>query len=133
MSDHVEIKIDPAVNHTAVKVKDLKTSVRFYHEVMGLPVVRQLGSPDNPRVVFLPGVELSKREEDGDETPGFFGHIGLAVDNIEEMCRHLEEQGVEFDVPLKEIVFEEIGERLKLAFFKDPDGITVEFVQWRPL
>jgi len=133
MSGSVEIKIDPTVNHTAVKVKDLKASVRFYHEVLGLPILRQIDSPEDPRVVFLPGVELSQREDDGDDVPGFFGHIGLAVENIEEMCRHLEAQGVEFDVPLKEITFEKIGERLKLAFFKDPDGITVEFVQWRPL
>ena len=133
MSDF-EIKIDGAVNHTAIKVKDLAESVKFYHEIMGLPIVRHIGPADNPRVVFLPGVELSQLSEDqSSETPGFFAHIGIAVDNIEEACKHLEEQGVEFETPLREIVFEEIQQRLQLVFFKDPDGIMVEYVKWTPV
>lgn len=133
MSDF-EIKVDTAVNHVSIKVKDLAESVKFYHEIIGLPIVRHIGPADNPRVVFLPGVELSQRGEDASgETPGFFNHIGIAVDNIEETCEHLEAQGVEFETPLKEIVFEEIQERLQLAFFRDPDGIMVEFVKWMPL
>ena len=64
MSDSVGIRIDSAMNHTAVRVKDLEASVRFYHEVLGLPILRTLGDPDNPRVVFLPGVELSQKKEE---------------------------------------------------------------------
>ncbi len=133
MSDF-DMKIDNAVNHVSIKVKNLAESVKFYHEIMGLPIIRQLGPADNPRTVFLPGVELSQLPEgQGSETPGFFSHIGIAVDNIEEACKHLEEQGVEFESPLREIVFEEIQQRLQLAFFKDPDGIMVEYVKWTPI
>ncbi|MFQ6040394.1 MAG: VOC family protein [Candidatus Poribacteria bacterium] len=130
MSDS-ELKIDNAVNHVSIKVKNLAESVKFYHEIMGLPIIRHIGPADNPRVVFLPGVELSQMSEDqSSETPGFFAHIGIAVDNIEEACKRLEEHGVEFETPLKEIVFEEIQQRLQLAFFRDPDGIMVEYVKW---
>jgi lactoylglutathione lyase len=133
MSDF-EIKIDSAVNHTAIKVKNLAESVKFYHEVMGLPIIRHIGPADNPRVVFLPGVELSQLPEgQSSETPGFFAHIGIAVDNIEEACKRLEEYGVKFETPLREIVFEEIKQRLQLVFFKDPDGIMVEYVKWTPM
>jgi len=133
MSDF-DIKIDNAVNHVSIKVKNLAESVKFYHEVMGLPIIRYIGPADNPRVMFLPGVELSQLPEgQSSETPGFFSHIGIAVDNIEEACKHLEENGVKFETPLKEIVFEEIQQRLQLAFFKDPDGIMVEYVKWTPV
>ena len=128
------IKVNGAVNHASVKVKDLAKSVKFYHEIIGLPIVRKLGPADNPRVVFLPGVELSQiGENEISESPGFFNHIGIAVDNIKEACKHLEDQGVEFETPLKEITFEEIQERLQLAFFNDPDGIKIEFVKWMPM
>ena len=134
MVESFELKINPAVNHTAVKVKNLKESVKFYHQIVGLPIIRQAGPSDAPTIVWLPGLELSqRREEVSAEAPGFFGHIGLAVENIEEACQRLEEQGIEFDTPLKEVIFQEMGQRLKLAFFKDPDGISVEFVHWREL
>jgi lactoylglutathione lyase len=133
MSDF-ELKIDNSNNHISIKVKNLAESVKFYHEMMGLPITRQLGPADNPRTVFLPGVELSQLPEGQDsETPGFFSHIGIAVDNIEEACKRLEEHGVEFENPLREIVFEEIQQKLQLAFFKDPDGIMVEYVKWTPI
>ena len=133
MSDF-EIKIHDAANHTSVKVKNLAESVKFYHEIMGLPIIRQIGPPENPRIVFLPGVELSQVSDgQSSDTPGFFAHIGIAVDNIEEACKRLEEHGVELEKPLREIVFEEMGQRLQLAFFKDPDGIAVEYVKWTPM
>jgi len=134
MADNFEIRVDSAVNHTAIKVKNLQESVKFYHEKMGLPIIRHIGPADNPRVVFLPGVELSQLGEgQSSETPGFFNHIGIAVDNIEEACERLEEHGVEFETPLKEIEFPEINQRLQLVFFKDPDGIMVEYVKWSPI
>ncbi len=128
MTEKVALDINVPYNHIAIKVKDLEASLRFYRDLLGLPVERRL---DEPEIVWLPGVELSQLEE-GKEF-AFTGHIGLGVRNIEEICAYLEEQGVEFDVPLKDIVWEQMGKGLKLAFFKDPDGLSVELVQWRDL
>lgn len=128
MSDF-ELKVNGGNNHTAIKVKSVAESVKFYHETMGLPIVRQIGPADSP-TVFLPGVELSQlAEEQISETPGFFAHIGIAVDNIEEAHKRLEECGVS-STPVHEVVFEEIQQRLQLVFFKDPDGIVIEYVKW---
>ena len=124
-----ELNVSAANNHTAIKVKSVAESVKFYHETLGLPITRQIGPPDNP-TVFLPGVELSQlAEEQVSETPGFFAHIGIAVDNIEEAHKRLEEKGVS-STPVHEVVFDEIQQRLQLVFFKDPDGIVIEYVKW---
>lgn len=128
MAERVTLDINSPYNHISIKVKDLEASLRFYRDLLGLPVERRL---EEPEIVWLPGLELSQLEE-GEEF-AFTGHIGLGVRNIEEACAYLEEQGLEFDVPLKDIVWEKMGKGLKLAFFKDPDGLSVELVQWRDL
>jgi len=128
MVEKVALDINSPYNHVAIKVKDLEASLRFYRDLLGLPVERRL---EEPAIVWLPGLELSQLEE-GEEF-AFDGHIGLGVRNIEEVCAYLEEQGVKFDTPLKDIVWEQMGKGLKLAFFRDPDGYSVELVQWRDL
>jgi len=128
MAGKVALDINAPYNHVAIKVKDMEASLRFYRDLLGLPVERRL---DEPEIVWLPGLEISQLGEG--EAFAFTGHIGLGVRNIEEVCAYLEEQGVEFDVPLKDIVWEQMGKGLKLAFFKDPDGLSVELVQWRDL
>ena len=47
------------VNHTALRVKNLKKALNFYHEVLGLPIVQIIGSKNEPKIVFLQGIELS--------------------------------------------------------------------------
>jgi lactoylglutathione lyase len=127
MAAKVALDIDSSFNHISIKVKDLEASLRFYRDLLGLPVERRSAGD----IVWLPGVEMSQLKE-GQEF-AFTGHIGLGVRNIEEACAYLEEQGVEFDVPLKDVLFEKMGKGLLLAFFKDPDGLSVELVQWRDL
>ena len=128
MAEKVALDINSPYNHISIKVKDLEASLRFYRDLLGLPVERRLDEPD---IVWLPGVEISQLKE-GEEF-AFTGHIGLGVRNIEEACAYLEEQGLEFDTPVKDIVWEQMGKGLTLAFFKDPDGLSVELVQWRDL
>ena len=139
MAASIHPKVNAGINHASVYCKDLERSIHFYHEVLGLPIIRQLPMPDDPkkpRVVWLPGVELTRHTDDGAVergSPGFFRHIGLAVDNIEEVCAHLEAEGVAFETPLRDVTFPEIGQGLKLCFFRDPDGILLELVKWRNL
>jgi len=128
MTDQIALDINSPYNHIAIKVKDLEASLRFYRDLLGLPVERR---SEEPEIVWLPGLELSPLKE-GEEF-AFTGHIGLGVRNIEEVCTYLEDQGLEFDVPLKDVIWEQMGKGLLLAFFKDPDGLSVELVQWRDL
>jgi lactoylglutathione lyase len=132
MADKVALDVNSFNNHISIRVKDLEASLRFYQDLLGLPIVRRSG--EDPEIVWLPGVEISQLKE-GEEF-AFTGHIGLGVRNIEEACAYLEEQGIEFTGPLRDKAWDKMEPNrmgLLFAFFKDPDGLTVELVQWRDL
>ena len=126
----VKAKIAPENNHVAIRVKDLERVANFYENVVGLPRLRIMGDPARPRTIFLPGVQLVRAEEDDTTVKGVFDHVGLSVDNIDEVCASLSAHGVEFETPLTLREFPETGKSLKLAFVRDPEGNRIELVHW---
>lgn len=132
MSEAFVARVEAADNHVALKVKDLDRSVAFYHGIMGLPITRKLGPLDNPRSIFVPGIQLTRQTEDPGPKPyGIFDHVGVAVENIEDVCARLDQAGYQAETPLNKRVFPELGNReLMMAFYRDPDGNRVELVHW---
>jgi lactoylglutathione lyase len=126
----VRARVSPANNHVALRVKDLERAVDFYENVVGLERIRFMGDPARPRTVFFPGIQLVRAEEDDTSIKGVYDHVGISVENIEEVCANLEARGVEFETPLTERHFPEINQGLKLAFFRDPEGNRIELVHW---
>jgi catechol 2,3-dioxygenase-like lactoylglutathione lyase family enzyme len=125
-------EVVPANNHVALRVKDLEASVRFYHEVMGLPILRQFGPADSPRAVFISGIQLVRQTQDPGPNPyGIFDHVGIAVANIADVCARLDAAGYAADTPLNKRTFTELNNReLLSAYYRDPDGNRVELVHW---
>lgn len=118
--------------HTMVRVKDLETSIAFY-ELLGLVERRRIENEDGRfTLVFLcpPGmadghadVELTYNWDGDDALPTdgrHFGHLAYTVDNIYDMCRHLQENGVVINRPPRD------G---RMAFVRSPDNISVELLQ----
>jgi lactoylglutathione lyase len=130
-------KLKLSTNHISLKVKNLQESFRFYHEILQRPIVRIVGPKDNPRIIWLQGIEITQiRPDDKRVLPsktGFFGHIGFEAENIEVWIKRLEAEGVQFTRRFGDIKFEEEKLCLKLSFFLDPDGISCELVEWRNL
>ena len=62
MAERVALDINSPYNHISIKVKDLEASLRFYRDLLGLPVERRL---EEPEIVWLPGLELSQLETGG--------------------------------------------------------------------
>ena len=119
------------VNHAALRVRDLKKAVHFYRDLLGIPTARIIGPVEDPRIVFLQGIELSAVQP-GSEEAGF-SHLGLEVRHIEKVCEELKGKGITFDTPLRDVTFDEEGKAVKIITFKDPDGNRVELVEWRNL
>eukprot|EP00927_Polykrikos_kofoidii_P084062 TRINITY_DN8763_c0_g2_i1.p1 TRINITY_DN8763_c0_g2~~TRINITY_DN8763_c0_g2_i1.p1 ORF type:complete len:372 (+),score=66.83 TRINITY_DN8763_c0_g2_i1:66-1118(+) len=59
----------------------------------------------------------------GNTSPQGFGHIGFLVDELDAMCKELEDVGVPFFKKPDE------GKMRGLAFVLDPDGYRVELIQ----
>lgn len=86
-----------------------------------------------PKRLWQPALELTFNhgtEKDdafqvhtGNSDPQGFGHIGFIVDDLEAMCKELEEAGVPFFKRPTE------GKMRGLAFVLDPSGYRVELIQ----
>ena len=116
--------------HTMVRVKDLDASMAFYR-LLGLEETRRIDNEGGRfTLVFMapPGqpdcpVELTYNWDGDDGLPSdsrHFGHLAYGVENIYEMCRHLQENGVTINRPPRD------G---RMAFVRSPDNVSVELLQ----
>jgi lactoylglutathione lyase len=122
--------------HTMVRVADLKASLYFYCELLGLKEIRRIDN-DKGRftLVFLaapddagrataeqaPMVELTYNWDTEDYKGGRnFGHLAYQVDDIYALCGRLKDGGVTINRPPRD------GH---MAFVRSPDGISVELLQ----
>ena len=115
--------------HTMVRVTDLKQSLAFYCDHLGLEEVRR---KDNEKgrftLVFLaaPGdadaqLELTYNWDPEDYGEGRnFGHLAYQVDDIYAACQRLMDAGVTINRPPRD------G---RMAFVRSPDNISVELLQ----
>ncbi len=141
------------LTHTMLRIKDPARSLPFYEEVLGMRQVTRLdfdearfslyflqagGHPDPAdgtieQTFSRAGLlELTHNwgTEDGDiemhsgnTDPKGFGHICIAVPDIEAACARFERHGVTFQKRLGE------GSMKEIAFIRDPDGYWIEIVQ----
>lgn len=116
--------------HTMVRVLDLDKSIAFY-KLLGLEQTRRNdyeqgrftlvfmappGQPDCP-------VELTWNWDGDTGLPSdsrHFGHLAYEVENIYDMCAHLQANGVTINRPPRD------GQ---MAFVRSPDNISIELLQ----
>ena len=116
--------------HTMVRVLDLEKSMAFY-QLLGLKETRRIENESGRfTLVFMtpPGqenahVELTHNWDGDDGLPSdsrHFGHLAYSVDNIYEMCEHLQNNGVVINRPPRD------GH---MAFVRSPDNVSIELLQ----
>lgn len=122
--------------HTMVRVSDLDASMRFYCDLLGLQEVSRMDSEKGRfTLVYLaapgqyeqakesktPTVELTYNWDPETYSGGRnFGHLAFRVDDIYELCRKLQDNGVVINRPPRD------GH---MAFVRSPDGISIELLQ----
>ena len=117
--------------HTMVRVKNIKESLDFYCNKLGLQEIRRvenekgkftlifLGAENNDERHAL--LELTYNWKTENYTGGRnFGHLAYSVKNIYETCDNLMKKGVTINRPPRD------GH---MAFIKSPDGISIEILQ----
>lgn len=127
----VELQEDQALS-TEVSAYHIHFFTPRYEELMDWYTdlfeleVRSRGSIETTSNV--PGMNISFGDADEQRAPTqgrAIDHIGFEIENLEAFCQRLEEQGIEFDVPYREI--ESLD--LAVAFFTDPAGGYIELTE----
>ena len=122
--------------HTMIRVHDLDASLDFYCNKLGMTETRRFDSEQGRfTLVYLsapydsegakenqaPEVELTYNWDTEEYSGGRnFGHLAFEVDNIYEICQHLQDQGVLINRPPRDGW---------MAFIRSPDQISIELLQ----
>lgn len=114
--------------HVTINVKDLEESVKFYQEVVGLPLVNRFPAGPNMEIVFLGEgetlVELIHDAANPDITIGKDISIGFAVDSLNDMMDFVKGKGIEIESgPF------EPNPNTRFFFVLDPNGLRVQFIE----
>jgi catechol 2,3-dioxygenase-like lactoylglutathione lyase family enzyme len=116
-----------------VIVSDIKASLNFYQNILGLTFVGtvplwfgtmyrlRFGTSD---FKLVEPKTVPPRGAIGLEKQIGFRYVTFVIENLSELCKNLQKSGIEFTLPEKEI-----RPGVRIAMVKDPDGNIVEFVQ----
>ncbi len=116
------------VDYTIVFVSEMARSVRFYRDVLGLPL--RFDSPTwtefatEGTTLALHLAEAGDWSRPSPPFPAASCHPGFQVGDIDEFHRKLEAQGVPCLDPPK---LQDFG--VKLAIYADPDGLPISISQ----
>jgi catechol 2,3-dioxygenase-like lactoylglutathione lyase family enzyme len=116
-----------------VIVSDIKASLRFYQEILGLKFIEvvPLAYGNMHRLRFgtsdfklIDPKNIPPQGAIGLDRQLGFRYVTFVVQNLSEICSELRQQGAEFAVPEKEL-----RPGVRIAMVKDPDGNIVELVE----
>ena len=119
------------IDYTMVIVSDMKRSVGFYRDMLGIPL--KFESPEwtefatGATTLALHGGGVAREYQDtGDQskTAGACS-IGFNVDDVDKTYEELKSKGMTFVMPPTQ----REGEGIKLAVGLDPDGLPISFAQ----
>jgi lactoylglutathione lyase len=121
------------VEHVAIQVRDLDRSIKFYTEVLGLPLRGRLRLNDTIELAYLPvgdfEIELvCKSTEYIYAKEGIVHHVGFTVDDVAAMLDRLRKHGVEL-IHEQPLYLDKMD--VHIAFFWGPDGEKLELLQRR--
>jgi len=115
--------------HTMIRVADLKASLDFYTEFIGLRELRRKPIGDEATLVWLGddegdyNIELTHNHGRSDYDLGNqFGHLAFFTDDLDGVIRDVEARGWWYRKSRPEL-------SSRYIFVRDPDGYDVEILQ----
>lgn len=120
------------LNHVGLFVKDIGVSKAFYTEKLGFEIICDKVMDDGIKVCFVKlgglTIEIVEFPEYSEKADGYFDHIALLVDDVEESMADLAAKGITFesDAPIFMPVFEK---GVRYVLFRGPDGEHLELNQ----
>jgi catechol 2,3-dioxygenase-like lactoylglutathione lyase family enzyme len=130
------------IDHIGIMTNDLQKSVKFYTGVLGFSIAMKMEmaeaglsavfvEKDDSKIELMEyrGKNSQKRSKGveimvGGHSIPINDHITFSVDDMEDTVTDFQEKGVVFDLGQMQLVG-----GMKLASFKDPDGVLIELVE----
>ena len=117
--------------HCMIRVRDIEESLQFYCTHLGLQLLRRKDYPQGQfTLLFLatevgaPEIELTFNWDRREYQSGTnFGHLAYAVSDLYATCARLQAGGIVIARPPRD------G---KMAFVRDPNGVSIELLQAGP-
>ena len=117
--------------HTRYRVNDLKRTVKFYRDVLGLEEIRRHKSPRGSELVFLKApasaeeIEICSFPAAGSvQVQPDLTHLAFEVDSLEKFGKHLAKHGLKYsDGPTT------TSTGAVFAFIDAPEGYEIELIQ----
>ena len=121
-------------HHISLKVKDLDKSIKFYSEGLGFIKKYSWGQETKRTVLMDTGdgnyFEISQGEPNQSYVEGVFRHLALRVDDCKESLERVRNAGAEVTVETRDVILSsEPPMKIRIAFFKGPDGELIEFFE----
>ena len=120
--------------HTMLRVVDLKKSIKFYTDVLGMKLLRQKDYPEGKFTLAFVGygkeseesaIELTHNwDTDNYEIGNAFGHIAIEVDDVYKACETMKMSGGKI---IRDAGPMNAGTTI-IAFIEDPDGYQIELI-----
>lgn len=113
---------------TTLTVKDMEESLKFYQEIVGLPLNRRMAAGPGMEIAFLgedaTKVELICNANVKEVNLGNDISMGFAVGSVEEKISFLEKKGIKIHSgPFSP------NPHVKYFFIQDPNGLKIQFVE----
>ncbi len=113
---------------TTIKVTNMEKSLKFYQEIVGLPLVRRVGAWPETDIAFLGEgqtmIELICSRGVNSVSFGKDISLGFETESLEDLMAFLKEKGVAIHSgPFQP------NPHIKFIYVTDPDGLTIQFVQ----
>ena len=121
--------------HTMLRVGDLKRSIAFYTEVLGMKLLRTTDRPEQKYSLAFVGYDTEDKTAVLELTYNYgvekydlgsaYGHVAIEVPDAREACEKVKAKGGRVTReagPVK-------GGTTVIAFAEDPDGYKIEFIE----
>lgn len=114
--------------HVTINVKDLSESIKFYEEIVGLPIVNRFLAGPNTEIVFLGEgetlVELIYDSTISDVSMSSDISIGFSVDSLDDIISFIKEKGIDIHSGPSQP-----NPNTRFFFILDPNGLKVQFIE----
>lgn len=113
---------------TTLQVKNMEKSLKFYEEIVGLPLKRKYSPSEGMEIAFLGDGETEVELIDTDATETIdLGHdisMGFMTESVDDLIKSLNEKGYPiYSGPFKP------NPTIKFFYVLDPNGLKIQFVE----